>query len=216
MAIPYVDYDITADTKVSDEQRALVTELGLEVRRFKDERYEVTDPLYRDVKNGGGKYAGKDFTGVLNDATYTRKKLLEANPAAAVQKSARKGAAAAPSNGGATSDMTATGKTRRNKKDASASSNEKAGTRKAKAPKIRKDNRYLRAARVVAADLSLVPPGKSGKEWGPYQAKLSKAVGDISIASAGHFFEAWVNITNVLTDAGWLKLPKVQIVEKKA
>ena len=88
-------------------------------------------------------------------------------------------------------------------------------TKKTKEPKQRKDNRYLRFARVVVADLSIVPVGTHhSKQWGPNQAKLAKAVGgDLSAASAGHFFEAWNSITAVLAETGWLKLPAVQIVD---
>lgn len=95
-----------------------------------------------------------------------------------------------------------------NNKDAKAETPKR--TTKPKEPKDRKLNRYVRAARVIVADMSLVEGltfPHSDKTWGPRQAKMFGPA-DMSKASAGHCLEAWVGITSVLIEKGWLRLPK--------
>lgn len=77
--------------------------------------------------------------------------------------------------------------------------------KKVKEPKVRKDNRYLRTARIVAEDLTFLPTSSKDRE--ACKKRLAAAVGDISPASAGHFFEAWMGITAILTAKGWLTIP---------
>lgn len=230
MAVAYVEtFNVVTDPTVTDDHRAVINDYRLTVRRTKDDRFEVTNEAYRTAFKGrGGKYAGKDLTVVLNDAVYDHKKLMErvdqvisgeADPA--LQENV-KGDAPDVSTAETQSDTSNNKKTRQRKKDAPAAHTEapdkvaaepaekKARVKKVRVPKVRKDNRYLRCARIVAKDLTLVPSGLSGKAWLENQERLAAEAGNLSVASAGHFFEAWVNITKVLTENGWLKLPKTE------
>ena len=69
---------------------------------------------------------------------------------------------------------------------------EKKSKKREKTP--RKDNRYLRAAKIIAGRLDI-----DDKE-------LSKQA-SMSAATAGHCLEAWKGITAVLIEKGWLKIP---------
>ena len=61
----------------------------------------------------------------------------------------------------------------------------------------RKDNRYLRAAKIIVDNLEI-------------DAKGLAAVADMSDATAGHCLEALKGVTAALIAKGWLKLPRVR------
>jgi hypothetical protein len=73
--------------------------------------------------------------------------------------------------------------------------------KKVKEPKVRKDNRYLRGAKVIVNNLTITD-----------KALSSQAA--FSIPTANHVLEAWVGITSVLISKGWIS--KAQAAEIQA
>lgn len=82
--------------------------------------------------------------------------------------------------------------------------------RKERVQKQRKPNRYIRAARAIVENLDKldgISLPRQEKKWRGAMKWMAGAA-DCTLAGAGHNIEAWLGITSVLVEKGWLKLPK--------
>lgn len=200
--------------QITANQRAVLDKYGFTARMANGLWYVNDEVAYKKnaLKDASkkGRYHAKTLDEALKQAVTVRKELNGELP----EPDEEAGGDAAMANATAPAKKGAKGAKASASKKSAVSKNGGAPNAK-KEPKARKENRYLRMAQVVASDLSLVPPAV-GKEHKHFQKALADKVGGLSEASAGHFFEAWLNITRVLTEKGWLKLPEVKKPKKAA
>jgi hypothetical protein len=174
---------INTTATISKNQRAVIDKYGFEVSSekgvwlVKDELMFKKNALKDASKKG--RYTGKTLDEALKQAVEVRNEHDGVKPVEVVE----------PLETSMTTPATEpTGK--------------KAGgkTKKEKAPKVakpkaeRKENRYLRAAKIICDNLTIT------------DEQLAKQA-DMSTSTAGHCLDAWTEITKVLLEKKWLKLP---------
>lgn len=208
--------DPRIEVNVDENQRAVIAQYDFEVRDSNG-HYEISDLLIRSAMPRTtklGRYSGGNLDLVLSEAVSRRADYVARNGAAKAPRPrstvvAAPAAVDSPPAAAVPAGTLSGGKARGapteiEDADLDDTGKRERAPRKVREPKVRRDNRYVRAARIIAGTQDITAEG------------LSKTAG-MKITTAGVMIAAWTAVTSYLVYRGRAAVPGVTaLIEGKS